>query len=493
MIPCLNFKQKSFYMKDNEVKSLNSLNSAEKTEEQKRFESKNIALTLLRMSVGPLMFNSGISFHDAVDMMLISKALGDDAVGIVGFSSLIRYLSVCVTIFFAQSTIAKIAGLIGAGRKEEAGQVITDLFRISFITMIGVSTMFYFVAIPMLSFMGCTPQMAESGRQYITPILIGMPFTALFQLSCGFIQSQGRSILCGILQFAAFALNCGFISPILLFVVKVPIKYAGVSFALSQSIPGIILTILIFSGKFNIRPGWSLFFKKVAKETLNALLLGTPFILNILAGALPPMVLLHYMMKAAVTSGLADKIPNAFSVFLKLQSAVNSVSIGINQGLMTTGSYARGSGNYARLIQLFIRAVIITECYHLCWVPLMQIRGDWVASIWMSEKDQLAFAKIFLRMPFYTNWLIPLNDSSVNFLLASGRPIIAMIPSLLRGTVVLIATFVFYYTGKNKPMRMMYAYNSQDVIVIILDIFLVAYNLVQLRRLSKRDEYNVLN
>ncbi|EAY20829.1 hypothetical protein TVAG_436530 [Trichomonas vaginalis G3] len=479
-------------MKNEEVKSLTSLNSMEKTEEQKRFESKNIVLSLLTLSVGPLMFNSGISFHDAVDMMLISKALGGDSIQIVGFSSLIRYLSVCVTIYFAQSTIAKIAALIGAGKKEDAEQVITDLFRISFVSMILVSIMFYFVAIPMLIFMGCTHDIAVEARHYLTPILIGMPFMALFQLSCGFIQSQGRSILCGILQFAAFALNCGCISPILLFAVKVPIKFAGISFALSQSIPGVILAALIFTGKFNIRPKCSMFLRPVSKDTLNALLLGTPYILNILAGAIPPMILLRYMMLAATTSGEAPMIAAAFSVFLKLQSAVNSVSIGINQGLMATGSYARGAGNYTRLIQLYIRAGLITLTYHLCWIPLMQTRADWVAKIWMDDEEQLRFAKYFLRIPFYTNWLIPLNDSAVNFVLASGKPVLAMVPSLLRGTVCLIATFAFYYTGKDKPQRMMYTYNTFDVSVLLFDIGLVIYNLRYLYQLI-RENYDVLN
>lgn len=480
-------------MEKKEDSTTSSIDSLSQTDEQKRFESNNIVLSLLKLSVGPLMFNCGISFHDAVDMMLISKSIGGNSIQIVGFSSLIRYLCVCVTIFFAQSTIAKIAALIGAKKTGDACQVITDLFRISFITMILVSTMFYFVSIPMLIFMGCTHDIAVEARRYLAPILIGMPFMALFQLSCGFIQSQGRSILCGLLQLAAFALNCGIISPILLFAVKVPIKYAGISFVLSQSIPGIILTILIFKGKFNIQPKISMFLRRISKGTLNALLLGTPYILNILAGAIPPMILLRYMMLAASNSGEAPLIASAFSVFLKLQSAINSVSIGINQGLIATGSYARGTGNYVRLLQLFIRAVLITATYHLCWIPLMETRADLIAKIWMSDKEQLSFTRYFLRIPFYTNWLVPLNDSTVNFVLASGKPVLAMIPSFVRGIVCLIATFSFYYTGKNQPKRMMYTYNTYDVTVLLFDIGLVIYDIKYLMKLIKKDDSDVVH
>ena len=458
-------------------------------DEKKRFASKGPLSTLFSLSVGPVVYNTGISIHDAVNLMMIARACKGNSLQVVGFSSLIQYLCMCTIVYFKQAVIAKIASLLGAGQKAEAGQVITDLFRIAFIALGFVALLFYYISLPMLKFMGCDDQTSLDAREYLLPILASMPFISLFQLSNGFIQSQGRSTLCGVLQFVGFALNCGILAPILLFAVKVPLKYAGVSFALSQSIPGVIMTYLIFAGKFNIHPDKSMFCKCISKETLHALLLGTPFILNILAGALPPMVLLSYMMKAATAAGNASIIASVFSVYLKLQSAINSVSIGINQGLMVSGSFARGANDPMRIVKLFYCSCIVTFIYHCCWIPLMETRPDLVAQIWITDPDELEYSRTFLKIPFYTNCLIPLADATVNFLLAAGKPVIAMIPSFFKAGVILAATFAFYYTDKENPMRMMYTYTTCDVSNLLLCAGFAIYNILSL----KKSHQNVLN
>ena len=466
----------------NSITDIQTNDDSKDSNERKRFASKGPLKTLLSLSIGPVTYNTGISIHDAVNMMMIARACKGDSLEIIGFSSLIQYLCMCTIVYFKQAVIAKIASLLGAGQKELAGQVITDLFRVAFVALGVVAVIFYYISIPMLEFMGCDYEKSIVAREYLLPILASMPFISLFQLANGFIQSQGRSMLCGALQFLGFAINCGFLAPILLFAVKVPVKYAGISFALSQSIPGVILTGLIFAGKFNIQPEKKMFLKCISKETLNALLLGTPFILNILAGALPPMVLLSYMMKAANAAGNADDFASVFSVFLKLQSAINSVSIGINQGLMVSGSFARGANDPSRIVKLFYCSCCVTFIYHCCWIPLMETRGDWVARIWVTDQTQLELSRQFLRIPFYTNCLIPLSDATVNFLLASGKPVIAMSPSFLRAAVIFAATFAFYYTGKDQPMRMMYTYTTTDITLLLYSAVLVFFNIRSLNK-----------
>jgi hypothetical protein len=61
------------------------------------------------------------------------------------------------------------------------------------------------------------------------------------------------------MQLLAYALNCGFFSPVLLLVIKIPLRLARLSFALSQSMVGIVLTALIYSGRFGLKaslPSW---------------------------------------------------------------------------------------------------------------------------------------------------------------------------------------------------------------------------------------------
>ncbi|KAK8888662.1 hypothetical protein M9Y10_033396 [Tritrichomonas musculus] len=112
-----------------------------------------------------------------------------------------------VSISFSQACVGRSSGLIGESRFEEAGQVVVAINRIAFFSMIIVPIIFYFLTKPILVFMGCTAEMAERALPYLTLILYMMPFIALFQISCGIIQSEGRSMLSGLMQLLAFVLN----------------------------------------------------------------------------------------------------------------------------------------------------------------------------------------------------------------------------------------------------------------------------------------------
>lgn len=444
------------------------------TPEQERFEKRSPLVTLLIFAIGPLMFNTGISFHDAFDLFLISLRYKEDhALQVVGFASLVRFLCLCVAIYFSQALITKIGGLMGAKKMDAAVQVVTDLFRLGFLTMCVVPVMFYFAAKPMLIFMNCDEATAEEGRAYLTPLLIAMPFITIFQMSCGFLQSEGRSILCGAMQLTGFALNCGVLSPIMLFGVRVNLSLAGLSFALSQSLVGIVLMFFIFGGKFGLKPTWRSWCKPFMKDSFHGMLLALPFLVNVLAATLPPMLLLTMMMKAAGEAGNQPEVGAVFPVFIKLNSAINSVSIGFCQGFLGAGSYANGAQNFRRLLHLFLILCALTWFYHAVLMPILVFKTEWPCSIWLTKKEDLDLAKKMVRIPFYTNTLIPLNFALVNFLLCMKKPLVALALTIVRGGLYVAYTFILYRTGKDNPIRMMYAYNMDDSTLFLLGILAV--------------------
>ena len=456
------------------------------TPEQERFEKRSPLVTLLIFAIGPLMFNTGISFHDAFDLFLISLRFKDDhALQVVGFASLVRFLCLCVAIYFSQASITKIGGLMGAKKMETAEQVVTDLFRLGILTMMVVPGMFYFTAKPMLIFMNCDEATAEEGREYLTPLLIAMPFITIFQMSCGFLQSEGRSVLCGAMQLTGFALNCGVLAPIMLFGFKVKLGMAGLSFALSQSLVGIVLMCFIFSGKFGLKPGWKSWCKPFVKDSFHAMLIALPFLINVLAATLPPMLLLTMMMKAAGAAGNQAEVGAVFPVFIKLNSAINSVSIGFCQGFLGAGSYANGAQNFKRLLHLFLTVCLLTWVYHALLMPMMVFKTEWPCKIWLAKQEDLDLAKKMIRIPYYTNTLIPLNFAAVNYLLCMRKAFVALILTLIRGGLYVGYTFILYKTGKDKPVRMMYAYNMDDCTLFLMSLIAVVPSLVVVYKKSK--------
>ncbi|OHS99331.1 hypothetical protein TRFO_34236 [Tritrichomonas foetus] len=457
------------------LKHLND--ETQSTPEELRFSSQNPLRTLFVQSFGPLLYNVGNAVHDALDMYIISKALGERCLQIVGFSSIIRFLLRSFAVYFSQGAVSRVPSLIGERRQAEASQVITDLYRLTLIAMIFMPVVFVFISKPMLVFMGCTQEIAEECLSYLIPIICVSPFTGIYQMSCGFLQSEGRSVLNGMMQLSAFVINCGIFAPILLFWAKVQLNLAGLAFALSQIVPSVVLLILIFNGKFNLKPSWRQWSHKFSPETLVSLKLATSFILTILAGAFPPMVMMNFMMKAAAEVGTSSAVANGFSVFLKIQTLVNSFSQGFSQGMLASGSYANGAKKQRRMFLLFGWTILVTSLILLIFTPLMIFKPEWIASFWMSNNEELDYTKLMFKIPFFTNFLNSINDTVISLLLSATFAYSAMAPSLVRGAFYIIGACILYYTDKTNPRRMMYVYVINDLVVLFVDAIILIHPL----------------
>ena len=462
------------------------------TAEQTRFEKYSPLKNLLFMSVGPLIYQVGISFHDAIDLLEIAKAFSEEEMTIVGFASVVRYICMSFAIFFSVGCLAKISNMIGEGAFQDAGQVVADLYRICFIVMLIIPFVFYFITEYIVILMGCSESMASQAKTYVLPILICMPFIGFFQLSCGILQSEGRSIFVGFMQITALILNCGFFSPVLFFAIKVPFSCAGLGFALSQSIPGIVLSILIFNGKFSTLARWENLIRKPIKESFQALKLASPFILNVLMGTFPPIFLINFMMKAASVQGLTTQAGSVYSVFLKLQPVVNSFSIAFAQGMLASGSYAYGAGKHRRLVSMFWITMVITVVLQAVFIPILTIKPSLVASIWIDDQSSLEFSNKFIRIPFLTNWTTAVNEVCTALLQILSYGYTAMLPSIVRGVFYIVYSLILYYTNKSDAIRMMHVYNCNDMTVFVLDICITILPLLKLKRLIKSSSQTLL-
>lgn len=440
-----------------------------------KFNSMPTFLELLVQSIGPLMYNVGNSLHDAVDLILISKALGNECLQIVGFSSIVRFLIRCFGVYFSNGAVAEVTKLIGAKMNKEAEQVVSDLFRLSIIVMTIISVIFLFVSKYLLVLMGCTNDIADKSFQYLLPIIICGPFTGIFQLGCGLLQCEGRSILNGLMQLFGFLLNCGLFAPLLLFYFNVSIKLSGLSYALSQVIPAIVLFCLIYKGCFDLKPKIGAWKNKISPETYKALKLSAPFILNILAGTISPILLLNYCMKAANAINVPGEVASGFSVFLKVQTFVNSFSLGINQGLLSTGCYSYGTGNAKKILKLFMYSLFLSLLILLGFTLFVYFENEAILKIWIDKKESkmMLYASKIMKIPFYTNFMNSINDAMSNLILCISNSLLPIIPSIVRGLICIVSSIMLYYSGKKNPVRMMYTFCLSDCFVFISDLIIV--------------------
>jgi Na+-driven multidrug efflux pump len=441
-------------------------------EERARFEKMTPLPTFLILSIGPLLMQVGSALHDSIDFLLISRAYGSYGVGVVGLASLIRYACEGISFFFAFAAIIKLPMLIGEGRQIEARQFIVDLYRVGFVLSILFAILIYFLSEPMLRYMGCPEAMLPDSMGFITPIAWSIPLYVLLQISMGVIQGEGRAVLCGLLQLSVFVFNVGVVSPILFFGIEVSLKYTGLPYVFSRGIPSIILVVLVFSGKFSLKPKLSLCKNAISKNVWHGLGLASSYLLFLAVNVFPPMFLVHYLLLAASNIGEFGVVNPAFNTLMKIQVFVFSWIEGFSQGFMAAGSYASGAAKIRRFIRLSFWGFIFCLGSQLIFMPLTLI-DPWVPSrIWLSSPEEKAWSRKINGIPFYTQFLQAASEITNCICMSAGKGWAPLIPAIIKGVVEIGAVQGMYDRegGSTDPRGIVYVYNILDGVVLVVDI-----------------------
>jgi Na+-driven multidrug efflux pump len=413
----------------------------------------------------------GSAFHDSVDFLIVSRAFGSYGVGVVGLASLIRFLCEGISFCFGFAAIAKIPMLIGENKQVEARQLIVDLYRVGIGLSIPIAIVVYFICEPMLRYMGCPEFMLHDSLTYITPIAWAIPLMVILQISMGVIQGEGRSILCGILQLAVLVFNCGVISPIILFGCKAGVTWSGVAYLLSRGIPGIILAVLIFCGVFSLKPRISMWKTPVHSNVWHALKLASSFLVFLITNVFPPMLMVHYLLKAAGNIGQLTDVNAAFNTVMKTSVLVGSWTEGFSQGFMAAGSYATGAADIRRFVRLAFWGLVFCFVSQVIFIPLMVI-DPWVpTSIWLSTNEEKYWSRRLNGILFYSQWLQSASEVTNCVCISFGNGWAPLIPAVVKAVVEIVGVIGLYEDGGTEdPRRIVYIYPIMDVCVFLVDL-----------------------
>jgi Na+-driven multidrug efflux pump len=441
-------------------------------EERERFERMSPLPSFLVLSIGPLLMQVGAALHDSIDFIEISRAYGSYGVGVVGLASLIRYFCEGISFVFGFAAIIKLPMLIGEGKQLAARQFIVDLYRVGFAMSIAFAIIVYFISEPMLRYMNCPEFMLPDSMTYITPICWSIPLFVLLQVSLGVVQGEGRAVLCGIIQLSVIVFNIGIISPITFFGIEASLKYSGYPYMLSRGIPAIIMVVLIFTGRFSLKPKLSLFTSPISSHVWDSLKLASSFLLFLLINVFPAMFMVHYFLLAAMNIGEFAVINPVFNTFQKINTFVFSWVEGFSQGFMAAGSYATGSVNIHRFVKLAFWGFIFCFVSQLIFMPLTLI-DPWVpTSIWLSGDQERVWARRINGVPFYTEFLQSVAEITNCMCISAGNGWAPLVPAVVKGAIEIGGVYGLYShgDGETNPKRILHIYNILDCCVLVLDI-----------------------
>lgn len=468
----------------------------EAIEENERFTKHSPLVTLLIFSIGPLSNVASIIF-ETISMYFITKrysSIKDSyAIEILGFSGQYQNFLTVTGTFFGQCFITRMGTLIGRGQREIATHFTSDILKMTGLSTLVYDVIMFFVLKPMLKFVGTPDYMIEPAWKYNFFLMCFSLFTNLVSTEQSFILSIGRPILAAIVCISSKVLHSLILDPLFLFAFKVPTMLMKLSKVISEIIFSIALFIVIFRGKFSLKPTIKLLFScKFSKESFKSLLYPIPFTFAFITSLFPPMIILKALTDSAEQTGESKAIGAVFAVFSQLYGLNSAIPSMLTTSFMTTGTHAYSSGNIKRLKHLLYWALSIALTISVIFSFALVVFKKQIASIFIHDIDEIEIASRMLPIPFYTSFLSGFVTIAMALLMIVGKPILVLIPTVLSPVNLIVACMILKKIFKNDYVKLMFSYNICDIISFLIYAGMFVYAIILVRRAeNKNDNKNV--
>ncbi|OHT05400.1 MatE family protein [Tritrichomonas foetus] len=462
-------------------------------EDMKLFTDNRILRSLLILSSGPFIAQVALSFYGIINMMWVAKAIGDLGIAAIGAVVIVEFFANSVAIYLNTCICIQVSYLFGCGKKEICEQLLVDFIRVCFIFGAILPAAILPTAKYLIRWFGAEDEIMTMAIQYLFPSQLGCSMLFLFYTVCGFLEATGHMWLYAIVQVAAFGLNMFGFNPMLLLGFKLPIWAASLSTVISESTPTLIIVVMIFMGKFSVKPKIKMFFKCFVKDTFIALNTGIADLIEAFSIDLSLVVMQKFIDNAATKAGCLEAVLGVWSIIDKLEQIISCVSNGIGEGLLPLASYAYGAKDYKRVAWLMFHSLWVMCSWAAVISIALIIFPTQIASIWSTDPEFLYWAKKMIRIYAYTGVLTAVDYTIPIMLMAMQKPCAASCVSVFALLIPQpICAAALYYTKKDDPARIIWTFDISDLFSLVVGIIFMIKPIHEIRKSIKKSKENTL-
>ncbi len=374
--------------------------------------------------------------YNFVDMMIVGKFLGVEALAGVGATGCINFLIVGFCLGVCSGFAIPVAQSFGAKDEVTLRKYVANALYLSLLFSVVITVIVSVLCRPILVFLKTPSDVIEYSYIYILTIFIGIPITFLYNILAGFIRSIGDSK-----TPLVFLIISTFINVLLdlLFIVVFEMGIFGAAFAtvLSQLLSGIMCFVVIVK-RFPIlhvsKDEW-----KIDRDLMKKLCgMGVPMGLQYSITALGSVALqssvnsLGSVSVAAMTAG--SKVNMLFACILDALGA----------SMATYGGQNLGAGQVGRIRQGVKAAGVIGIVYSVVVFLLLQIIGGPLVSLFLDEPnpEMLAMAQRLILWNS-ASFVLLVFVNVLRFLIQGiGFPVIAVFAGVFEMVARMIGGFL---------------------------------------------------
>lgn len=344
------------------------------------------------MAVPTIISMTVTSLYNIVDTYFVSQ-INTQATAAVGVVFTVMTLFQALGFLFGHGTGNYISISLGEGDRREAEKMAVTGFVYALGCAAVLAVGAFFVMRPLCTALGATPTILPYAEAYLTPILIGAPFSVGTFVMNVQLRQQGSAAYALVGMLSGAVLNIA-LDPLFIFTLGLGIRGASLATIISQAISlGILLWMTTRDDNVRLRlKNFSLERKYITGVFVG----GTPSLTRQIFNSLSTLLL---NVSAAV---YGDAAIAAMTVVTRITFLVSSAVIGLGQGYQPLCGFCFGAKRYERLIKGYWFCVAVGTAFFTVVAVVGSIFCTEIITLFRDDADVVAIGSEALRWQMFT-------------------------------------------------------------------------------------------
>ncbi|MCQ2494633.1 MAG: MATE family efflux transporter [Lachnospiraceae bacterium] len=345
---------------------------------------------IIKFAIPMMIGNIFQQFYNIVDSIIVGKLVGTEALAAIGVTGSVTFL------FFALCNgIGSGGGIItsqffGSGDDRQVKKCIANVAYIMVIFPIAVGIIAYIFSEPLLRFLDTPPEVMKDAVTYMHVMCVGLAFVSIYNYVASMLRALGDSRTP--LYFLVFSciLNTG-LDFVFVYFCKWGVFGAAIATLISQFVSGVVC--LLYAFKFNS-------YFKLKKDDLrpnggiiwNAVKIGVPLSLQF------SLIAISCMALQRVVNHFGPVAIAAFTATSRIEQVIHQPYQTLGTALSTYTGQNFGAKKYERIRLGYRKSMIMMAIFTAAMVPVMQIFGKPITSIFVDDPAVIDMGAVALRI-----------------------------------------------------------------------------------------------
>ena len=443
------------------------------------FEQQSIGKLMLKFSLPAIISMVVNSIYNIVDQIFIGWGVGYLGNAATNVAFPLMTVAMALSTLICDGCVAYFSLKLGEKRYEEAARTMGNGVMIATVTGLTMFLLGEIFLSPILKLCGATENVFPYAKDYVSVTLLGYPLVFISMTISSLIRAEGNP------RYSMICMLTGCITNIVLDALFVLGFDWGVKGAAWATVIGRFLNFclcLAYIPRFrDIR--FKLENMKPRRNVLGAFLpLGISSLFTQMSFAVLQVCMNNQLVKYGALSIYGPDIPlAAFGIVMKVNSIIISVLVGISIGSQPIVGYNYGAKNYDRVKKTYLRTILVGSIVAVLGWCCFQLFPQNIVNIFGQESELYnQFAVLCFRRFLITVCLAGITVPTGIFFQSIGKPVIAMISSMVRPLVFFIPA-LFFLTSRMGIDGALWAGPISDLLAFLLVSTLA---IIEMRKLT---------